>query len=47
MYYYERQEPEEIAKAIMKVDTDMPYDSRGLIMSLADKFEEEIADMLK
>lgn len=47
MYYYDRWEPEEIANAIMNVDIDMSYDSRRLIMNLADKFEEEIADMLK
>lgn len=47
MYYYDRQEPQEIAKAILKVDINEFYDSRKVIMELSDKFEMEIADMLK
>ena len=47
MYYYDRQEPEEIAAAILKVDIKEPYDSRRAIMELSDRFEREIANMLK
>ena len=47
IYYYDRQGPEEIARAILNVDFKEPYDSRKAIMELADKFESEIAKLLK
>lgn len=47
IYYYDRPEPEEIAAAILKVDINKPYDSRKVIMDLSDRFEAEIANMLK
>lgn len=47
MYYYERQTPEEIAKAIQKIDFDDNYDSRKTIFNLDQKFEKELFKMLK
>lgn len=46
MYYYDVQEPEEIAKAILRVNLNEPYDSRKVIKELANRFEKELADML-
>ncbi len=47
MYYYDRQEPKEIANAILKVDINEPYDSRGLLRELAEEFETQIAELLR
>lgn len=46
MYYYEQQTPEEIAKAIQKVDLNDNYNSRKIIYNLDKKFEEELFEIL-
>ncbi len=44
--YYEVQKPDEIAKAIMRIDINDGYDSRGGISELDKKFREDIREML-
>lgn len=46
MYYYKKQTPEEIAKAIQKVDINDNYDSRKIIYNLDKKFAEELLEIL-
>ena len=46
MYYYKKQTPEEIAKAIQKVNIDDNYDSRKIIYNLDKKFTEELFEIL-
>lgn len=46
MYYYDKQTPEEIAKAIMQVDLNDGYDSRKIISGLDEEFSSEIAELL-
>lgn len=45
MYYYDKQTPQEIAKAIMNVDVNDDYDGRGLILKLDKQFAQEIAKL--
>lgn len=47
LFYYDRQTPEEIAKAILSVDMNSSYDSRTLIQALDDTFCTQIGDFLK
>ena len=47
MYYYERQTPQEIAGAIMKVDMNDGYDNREVIRRLDRKFRNEMNRMLE
>lgn len=46
LYYYDKQAPEEIAKAIMQVDFKDNYDSRKKIEELDKQFCEEIKSLL-
>ena len=46
MYYYDKQTPEEIAKAIMRVDVKDGYNGRKIIKELDEKFTLEITDLL-
>ena len=46
MYYYDRQTPEEIAKAIMQVDLNDGYNGREIISKLDEKFTKEIAELI-
>ena len=47
MYYYDKQTPEEIAKAIMQVDLNDGYDSRKIIERLDERFTREMAELLE
>lgn len=47
MYYYDEQTPEKIAKAILSVDMQQPYDSRKIIKELDAKFCKDLDEMLK
>lgn len=47
MYYYEKQAPEEIAKAIVSVDINDAYDGRKIISELNDKFIVSLDNLLK
>ena len=47
MFYYEVATPEEIAKAILKVDLSQPYDSRALIDGLNTDLISSIDKLLK
>lgn len=47
LFYYDRQTPEEIAKAILSVDMNSSYDSRTLIQALDNAFCTQIGDFLK
>lgn len=44
--YYDKHEPEEIAKAILSVDIEAPYDSRAEIRKLEDRFALELTEMI-
>lgn len=46
MYYYKKQTPEEIAKAIRKIDVNNDYNARKVIYNLNKKFEEELFKIL-
>lgn len=46
IYFYDKQTPYDIAKAIECVDTTDDYDSRALIQTLSDKFELELKSVL-
>lgn len=46
MYYYDRQTPEAIAKAIMQVDLNDGYNGREIISKLDKKFTKEIAELI-
>lgn len=46
IYFYDKQTPYDIAKAIECVDTTDDYDSRALIQTLSDKFELELKRVL-
>ena len=47
LYYYDEQTSDQIAKAIMSVDLNREYDSRKLITDLAEKFENELNELLE
>lgn len=47
MYYYDRQTPEEIAKAIMAVDLERASDPRGVISNLDAEFQRELDQLLR
>ena len=47
MYYYDKQTPEEIAKAIMQVDLNDGYDSRKIIKELDERFTSELSAILQ
>ena len=47
MYYYETQTPENIAKAIMKVNINDDYDGKAVISKLDKKFSSEIYSLIK
>lgn len=47
MYYYEKQTPEEIAKAIMSVNRSDDYDGRKIIAELDKKFLSDFSQLLK
>jgi len=44
--YYNEQKPEEIAKAILSVDVEAPYDSRAEIKKLEDRLASELTEMI-
>lgn len=46
LYYYDKQTPIEIAKAILSVNVQDGYDSRETIMELDKKFQKEIKKLL-
>lgn len=46
IYFYDKQTPHDIAKAIECVDTTDDYDSRALIHALSDKFELDLKSVL-
>ena len=46
LYYYDGNNPEEIAKAIAGIDWKAPYDSRNVIRKLDAKFIREMGEML-
>lgn len=45
--YYDMQTPEAIAKAIMSIDMQIPYDSRARIIELDTKFQKEIGQLVE
>lgn len=45
--YYSKQEPEEIAKAIKRVNLSEPYDSRKVILELDLKFQKDIKKLME
>jgi hypothetical protein len=47
VYYYDEQNPKDIAQAIMSIDFNEPYNSREIIKKLDAKFSKEIKDLLK
>ncbi len=47
MYYYTRQRPEEIARAIQTVDLNDSYDSRKMIRDLDKRFREDLKTLLQ
>lgn len=46
MYYYDKQTPEEIAKAIKSVDMNDEYNGRSIISELDNKFSNDIVKLL-
>ena len=46
MYYYDEQDPEKVAKAILAVPAHSLYDERQTIRILDDKFQESISSLL-
>lgn len=46
MYYYDKQTPEEIAKAIKRVDINDGYDSRSIIKKLSEEFTNDLGELL-
>lgn len=46
MYYYDKQEPAEIAKTIKQIDFNYEYDGRRIIDDLDKKFREDIKKVL-
>ena len=46
VYYYDKQEPEEIAKVIMSIDFNDGYDGRSKIKNLDKKFSMELKTLL-
>lgn len=46
MYYYERQAPKEIAKAIKKIDINDDYNARKVIFNLDKKFTKDLFEIL-
>lgn len=46
IYYYEKQTPEEIAKAIQKIDINDDYNARKIIYDLDKKFTKELFNFL-
>ena len=46
LYYYEEQQPQQIADAIMGIDFSTEYDSRALIARLDKEFEENLSQLL-
>lgn len=46
LYYYENDFPEEIAKAILNIDFNLPYDSRKFILHLDSMFVLELKKLL-
>lgn len=46
MYYYDKQTPEEIAKAIMSVDLNDGYDGRAKIKQMDIRFRKELEELL-
>ena len=47
VYYYEEQNPKTIAKAIMSINLNEPYDSRKIIKELDEEFTKEINELLR
>jgi glycosyltransferase involved in cell wall biosynthesis len=47
VFYYDQQNPKDIAGAIMSIDFNEPYDSRNIIKKLDAKFLNEIKSLLK
>ena len=47
MYYYDKQTPEEIAKAIMAVNVQDDYDGREIVSGLDAEFCCDIANLME
>lgn len=47
LYYYDKQEPEEIAKAILSINTQDEYNSRERIQELDRKFQRDLSMLLE
>ncbi len=47
LYYYDEQTSENIAKAILSVDVNQAYDSRGYIETLGASFQKSIGELLE
>ena len=47
IYYYQKQEPSDIANAILNVDLDNPFDTRAVVQSLDNRFVEQLSLFLR
>jgi hypothetical protein len=47
VYYYDEQNPKDIAETILSIDLNEPYDSRKILKELDAKFSTEIKALLK
>lgn len=47
VYFYDEQDPEEIANAIMSIDFDTPYDGKKIIEKLDTKFMRSLNELLE
>lgn len=46
VFYYDKQNPKNIAKAIMSIDFNEPYDSRKIIKKLNNEFSDQLNNLL-
>ena len=47
IYCYQKQEPSDIANAILNVDLDNPFDTRAVVQSLDNRFVEQLSLFLR
>lgn len=47
IYYYRKQNPGDIANAILNVDLDNPFDTRAVVQSLDNRFVEQLSLFLR
>ena len=45
LYYYDEQNPEKIAKAIMEVDVLDDYDGREIVKELDEQFSKDLKEL--